>query len=105
MAVLGPSLVLLHLNGSNSSVLEICGHARKESVLSVGSLARSNLRVGVVSGVVGRSNNLLVSLVDSSSSAMLVNGNSQDWLFEGVQCWFELQEELGFDQFSVVWQH
>ena len=106
--MLGPSMVLLFSYNLNSSLINFC-NTSNENDLEVGSLASVTPRLGqgqvmgLLSGVVGTYQGLLVSLLNSPA-VQFVNESSMEWLFEGGQCWFELQE-VGFIQFSVVRCH
>ena len=86
----------------NSSVPEACGQGMNGSGVAVGSLATGlGMALGVVSGVMGTGRALLVNLL-TAPALMAVSMSSQEWSFEEGECWFELQENLRFNQSSIV---
>lgn len=94
--VISPNLVLLLSDPS----LDACDLHRND--YAIGSLAWSNAShgLGVVSAAVGRNEGWIVTLFDTIQSD--VNSSLLEWTFRRGGCWFELQDQLGFNQSELV---
>lgn len=72
---------------------------------AIGSLAWSNaslgLGVGVVSAMVGSNGGWIVTLFNTIDKSD-VNSSLLEWTFRRGGCWFELQDQLGFNQSEFV---
>ena len=89
-------LVLLHPGPSAAA----CNLTSLE--YSIGSLLYNEvLGLGVVSAVVGNNEGWMLTLFDEAQDEV-VGPMLLLWIVQEEICWFELQDESGFNQISIV---
>ena len=102
-------LALVLQNGSSSSQPDAaaaagaCDLGVEGNVIGVLVKSGAGLGLGVVSAVIAGSGNVsrgwTISLITTVVRHQF-NPTFQEWTFQNASCWFELQEELGFDEVS-----
>lgn len=93
-------LAFLHPSAAHTSVSTACGVVRED--YSIGSLVLSetSFGLGVVSAVVNNATGWMVTLFEAAQSH--TTSITAEWQLLGDTCWFGLEEEIGFNQSSVV---